>query len=135
MKEIFSNKEKLKELVRFLLKKWIIICCFGLGGGAIGLILTSFNKAKFESTLTFYVDSSGISGGMSGGLSGLASSFGLGGATGESVFEGDNFIELVKSKSIFESALLEKIPYLKKTFIEEYIDIIEMRIAWEEKRN
>ncbi len=123
--------EQFKEIWNFLLKKWIIICFFGFGFGAIGLLVSVTSKTKYLSKLSFVLDSSGIP--SIGGLSGLASSMGFGSALGESVFEGDNLNELLISKRMLESTLLQTIPKTKVTFAEEILTSYEIRESFAEE--
>lgn len=128
-----DNIQMLAELWSYFMRRWIIICIFGFGGGAIGLVMAILKQPTYESTLSFALDSSGLSS-ATGSLSGLASSIGLGGAAaGESLFEGDNLIALMESKSLVERSLLKRVPNKKITFAEYLIQIRELREQWEDK--
>ena len=127
---VFEKIENLKEIWFFLLKKWIIICIFGFGFATVGLFVSIFGRTKYLSKLTFVLDSSGMP--SVGGLAGLAGSMGFGGATGESVFEGDNLNELLISKKMIELTLLEKIPNTKKTFADEYMREYKIKESFDE---
>ena len=107
-KSLKDNIQMVIDLWNYMLKRWIIICIFGFGGGALGLLVAALKKPTYESKLSFVLDAQGNSQ-LPGGLSGLAGSIGLGGVgTGESVFEGDNLIALLGSKPIVENAPFEK---------------------------
>lgn len=135
--EKLQNRPSFKfwfDFINFCLKKWVIICVFGFGFGILGFVLAALRKPTYISTLTFSTDSQSMS--SLGGLSGIASSMGFGGLqpTG-SVFEGDNLIELLKSKHLIEKTLLNKIPYTNKTFIQKYIDDYELSEIYEKKEH
>lgn len=133
-KSLKENIEQLKELWNYFLKRWIIICIFGFTSAGLGLLVSILKKPTYTSTLSFVLDGSSLSSLGGGGLSGLASSIGLGGgASGESVFEGDNLMALVVSKRMIEQSLMQKVPFKNKTYAEYYIEFNEMREAWEEK--
>lgn len=120
------EKLTLKDLIQlfkswsfYLLKKWYIIfliTSFGIG----------FGYWKFQNTPNIYtakisfVLSTETVNGRAVGLSSLASQFGLdaGGSGTESVFSGDNIVELFKTRKIAERALLQKMPGTSQSFAE-----------------
>ena len=106
-------------------------------GSTIGLLLGLYfelhknNNPVYKSDIVFIMDSEGGSSG--GALNELASSFGLSGNFGgnNTLFSGENFKELLKSKTIFRRALLKKVVwngkedifanlFLKKSRINEF---------------
>jgi hypothetical protein len=127
---------RLKEWLIFLKSKWKKILFAGIIGGLIGLTIAWFEKPTYKATLTFAMeeDKGGGGGGLSGAL-GLASSFGidLGGAGGGGAFAAGNLTELMKSRLIVEKVLLSPILIngKKLTLAEYYIQINELREAWE----
>jgi len=134
LKELVS---KIKELASFLKNKSKIILLAGIFGGIIGLTFSWFEKPKYKASLTFAMDEDkGGSGGLGGAL-GLASSFGidLGGGGGGGAFAASNLTELMKSRLIVEKVLLSPINLKGKiiTLAEFYIQINELRKAWEKK--
>ncbi|TNE53557.1 MAG: lipopolysaccharide biosynthesis protein [Bacteroidetes bacterium] len=132
-KSMKDNIQMIADLWKYFLARWVIICIFGFGGGAVGLVISILKKPTYEAKLSFVLDSNSISS-MAGGLSGLASSFGLGGAaSGESIFEGDNFIALLESKPLVEKSLLKRVPHKKITFADYLIEIRELKLQWEDK--
>ena len=95
-------------------------------------------KPAYEGTVTFILEEK--SGGMGGGLSGLASQFGLdiGSLSGNSgMFSGDNILDILKSRSIIEKALLSKVDSSKGsnsiTMADLYLDFSHLRSKWEGK--
>ena len=106
-------------------------------GSTIGLLIGLYfelnknNNPVYKSEIVFIMDSDAGSSG--GALSELASSFGLSGNFGgnNTLFSGENFKELLKSKAIFRRALLKKVIwngkeeifanlFLKKSRINEF---------------
>jgi uncharacterized protein involved in exopolysaccharide biosynthesis len=128
---------KIKEWFTFLKSKWKIIFFAGIIGGLIGLTIAWFEKPTYKAILTFAMEEDkGGGGGLSGAL-GLASSFGidLGGAGGGGAFAASNLTELMKSRLIVEKVLLSPVLINGKTITlaEYYIQINELRKAWEKK--
>ncbi|WP_460692675.1 Wzz/FepE/Etk N-terminal domain-containing protein [Mucilaginibacter puniceus] len=138
-----SKEVSLKEFIlgvkywwRFIFKKWMLIVAVGLAGGIIGLTYALLKTTTYNAVLTFVLQDEKASGGMSGAL-GLANQFGIdlgtGGASGE--FSGDNLIELMKSRSMVERALLTNVTINGKTqtLAEYYIDFNNVRKEWRGK--
>jgi hypothetical protein len=109
-----------------------------IAGAIIGLSISVYVRPTYKATLTFAMeeDKGAGSGGLSGAL-GIASSFGidLGGASGGGAFAASNLTELMKSRLIVEKVLLSPVLINGKkiTLAEYYIQINELRKAWEKK--
>nr|WP_299354359.1 Wzz/FepE/Etk N-terminal domain-containing protein [Mucilaginibacter sp.] len=127
---------KIQEWWKYLLSKWVVIFIAGVIGGAIGLTYAFFKKPIYKAELSFALQDEKSGGGLGSAL-GLASQFGIdlggGGAGGE--FSGDNLLELMKSRSMVEKALLTTIPINGKneTLVEFYIDFNKLREGWKGK--
>lgn len=123
--------EILKTYWTYLLTKWIIICIFGFGGAAIGLVASFLVKPKYTAHLSFALVEKSSGG---GGLADLASSFGFSGLGGgnNSAFSGDNLLEIIKSRYAVEQTLLTPVTYngKRKNLVEIYIDFNELRRDW-----
>jgi uncharacterized protein involved in exopolysaccharide biosynthesis len=100
----------IRQLGNYLLRKWwLLLLCTGIFI-LLGIAYYNFfQKPKYEAVCTFILEEkqSGI-----GNLGGLASQFGfdigsLG--SGESIFAGDNILDILKSKNIIQNVLLSKI--------------------------
>lgn len=119
---------------KYLLSKWIIVCIFGFGGAALGLVASFLSKPKYTAHLSFAL----IEKSSGGGLADLASSFGLAGLAGGggSAFSGDNLLEIIKSQYAIEKTLLTPVIFNGKTknLVEVYIDFSEMRKKWSENK-
>lgn len=106
---ILSNQSRLKMKLIFigLLKKWWILLIVGLISGSAGIMYAWLKDPKFFAKMSFTGDME--KGGQLGLYSGLASQFGVDlGGGGNGTFEGDNLIELLKSRTIIEKTLLTK---------------------------
>ncbi|MFC4209947.1 lipopolysaccharide biosynthesis protein [Pedobacter lithocola] len=124
-----------KEWVSFLLSKWIIILIFGIIGGALGFLLASSKKPLFIATTTFVLEEEKSVGGI-GSLSGLASMAGLDmGGSGGGIFQGDNILELYKSRNMIQKALLSKVEIDGKPtlLIDRYIKFNKLKQIWGDK--
>ena len=106
---------------------------------ALGLLYGKLQPSTFKATATFIVEDKSGKGG--GGLSGLASQFGIdvGGLTGggAGLFDGDNILEIIKSRAIIEKVLLTKMeePSSSKgqTIADYYIKIENLGTKFERK--
>jgi len=109
-----------------LLKKWWLFLIIGFFAGLAGIYNASKQKMLYKSSLTFALDG-GTGGGMSGAIS-LASQFGLNIGSGNDVFSGDNILQIMKSRSMVERALLSVDTFDNKpyTFIEYYLQQNEL---------
>lgn len=101
MKDIF---QEIRAIFLYLFaKKWLILL-IGFLGGIAGILVATFEKPRYESRLTFSLQENG--GGLSGALS-LAAEFGFNlGGGGESIFAGDNIMNILTSRRIIEGVLL-----------------------------
>jgi uncharacterized protein involved in exopolysaccharide biosynthesis len=105
-------------------KLLLIVCTVT---AALGLVYGKLQPHTYKATSTFIVEDK--SGSRGGGLSGLASQFGIdvGGLTGggAGLFDGDNILEILKSRAIIEKVLLTKIqediPQKNTTLAEFYL--------------
>jgi uncharacterized protein involved in exopolysaccharide biosynthesis len=119
-----------KDWVGYLLRKWYILVFAGLVGGLIGYYYAYKQKMVYSATLTFALEDE--KGGGGGGVSSIAASFGFdfggGGNTG-GVFAGANLIELMKSRTVVEKALLNPVTVNGKqiSLAEFYIQVKEWR--------
>ena len=138
-----SDEISLKELIlkiqewwRFLLSKWVIILIAGVIGGGLGLAYAWTKKTIYKAELSFALQDEKSGGGLSSAM-GLAGQFGIdlggGGAGGE--FSGDNLLELMKSRSMVEKALLtvDTINGKRETLAEFYISFNKLRDGWKGK--
>ena len=137
-----SDEISVKELVsristwyRYLLSRWKLIMAISFLGAALGLTYAFFAKPSFTATTTIVLES-GESGGGLGQYAGIASMVGidLGGGSG-GLFQGDNIIELYKSRTMIVKALLTEFvdSGKKELLIDRYIKFNRLRDSWSEK--
>lgn len=115
-------------LIKFILKKWWIFLLAGLLGGAVGYFYAKFQKPSFKSKLSFALDDGGNSGSIKG-FAGLASQFGLTIGNSKDIFDGENIIEILKSRRMVERVLLSIDTFQGKPqrLIEYYFNITGRR--------
>lgn len=136
--DMISLKEfilKILEWWRFLLSKWVVILTFGIVGGLLGFYYATTKKTIFIATTTFVLEDEKAGGGL-GNLAGLASMAGVDlGNSGGSIFQGDNIIELYKSRKMIVQTLLTEIESYGKRqlLINRYIDFNKLRSKWEDQ--
>jgi hypothetical protein len=131
-------KELLLRLGRwysYLRSKWLIILVMGIIGGILGFTFSLLSKPTFTASTTFVLEDSEKSGGM-GSYAGLASMVGIDlTGSGGGIFQGDNILELYKSRAMIEKTLLSEVAYKGKKvlLIDVYIDFNELRSKWIKK--
>lgn len=127
--------QKGKEVYHFLLCKWKTILFAGCIGALLGLGYSFIKKPVYTATYSFVLEDE-KSGGLSGALS-LASQFGLdiGGSGGGGAFAGDNLLELMKSRTMVQQALLSPIVLngKKESLLNYYIAYNNFREDWSDK--
>ena len=125
-------KEIIKRFISYFIGQWKLIAIITIITSSIGLIYGKLQPSSYKATATFIVEDK--SGSRGGGLSGLASQFGIdvGGLTGggAGLFDGDNILEIMKSRAIIEKVLLSKIeediPQKGQTIADYYLTISGM---------
>lgn len=122
---------KVKEWYEYLLSKWKIIVCFGIIGGLCGFGYAYLKKVKYTATTTFVLQEGNSSGGL-GQYAGIASMVGLDVGGGGGLFQGDNILELYKSRAMIEKTLLTEVELENKKLllIERYIDFNKLKDIW-----
>jgi len=131
LKEVF---QKINSLLRFFLSNKKIIIISIIVGSIIGLSYASFQKTRYDATLSFAFeeDKSGGASGLSGAL-GLASSLGIDLGSSGGAFSANNIVALMKSRLIIEKSLLKPIITENGQLIslaDYYIRINELNRNW-----
>lgn len=137
-----SEEISLKELVlklkfgfNYLKSKWLMILACSILGGLAGLLYAVMKKPIYIATSTFVLEDS--KGGGLGQYAGLASLAGIdiGGGNAGGIFQGDNIIELYRSRLMLEKTLLSPITIegKKQLLIDRYINFYKLRDKWKEK--
>jgi len=103
-------KAVIQRFTKYFISQYKMIFLVTIITSALGLIYGKLQPSTYKATATFIVEDKSGKGG--GGLSGLASQFGIdvGGLTGggAGLFDGDNILEIIKSRAIIEKVLLTK---------------------------
>jgi hypothetical protein len=116
---IYITLLKYKDIV---LQKWRIILLCGFLGGVIGVVYAWTVPKTYIAKLTFAIEDKS-SGGM---YSSIASQFGIDLSKGDGgAFKGENIVELFKSQSMLEKALLSKDTFdgKEQLLVERYLTI------------
>lgn len=120
---------------RYLLSKIVVLLLFAFLGGALGLLYAYLKKPDYTAVTTFVLEDANSSGAL-GQYAGLASMIGidLGGGSGNGIFQGDNILELYKSKSMIRQTLLTPHNFDGKVqlLVDRYIAFNHLRDKWAE---
>jgi hypothetical protein len=106
-------------------------------GATIGFVYAYFQKTTYSATLSFALEDEKSGGGGLSGALGLASSLGIDlGTSAGGAFSGANLIELMKSRTLIERALLNPITNEGKTIslAEYFIEFSGMRKTLNKKQ-
>jgi hypothetical protein len=127
---------KIKEWYTYLLTKWKTILLAGIIGGCLGLAYAFIKKPVYTAATTFVLEEGEKAGGL-GQYAGLASMVGIdiGGASGSGVFQGDNILELYKSRKMILETLLSKSDFngQQQFLIDRYIAFNNLKEKWDNK--
>lgn len=117
---------------RFLFDRWYILLIAGLVGGVFGFWYTFKKSPIYTATTTFVLESGDGKGGLSR-YAGVAAMAGIDlGISGGGLFQGDNIIELYKSRTMLVKALLSEMHSdSSELLIERYISYNGIRENWE----
>ena len=129
LKEVLIKWSEYKE---YLLKKKFIIIGFSFLFFVIGFAYVFTSEIKYNAELTFVVEEDGR-GSSLGGMSGIASQFGLDiGSAARSTFSQNNILELLKSRGVIESTLMQSARVNSKDalLIEHYREINKIKQSW-----
>lgn len=137
--EAFRDEISLKELVlkakdwlEYLQSQWLIITLFCVVGGGLGYAYAYLTKPTYTATTTFVLEDGEKASGLSG-LGGLASIAGLDiGGSGGGIFQGDNIIELYKSRMMIQKTLLSQVNIANKNrlLIDYFIQFNNLKSKW-----
>ena len=122
---------KLKYWYLYLLSKWVVIFLTGIVCAIIGFFYASSKKPIYTATCSFVLEEGGSAGGL-GQYAGIASMVGVDINGGGGIFQGDNIIELYKSRTMIQKTLLTAADFngKKQLLIDRYIEINSLRDAW-----
>ena len=123
---------KLSDYKAYLLKKKFAITIFSFLFFLIGVIIAFTSDTKYNAELTFVVEDP-QSGSSLGAMSGIASQFGFDiGGNSSSTFNESNILELLKSRGVVVSTLLQnaKVNSKNDLLIEHYLEINNIKESW-----
>lgn len=124
---------KVHEWSVYLKSKWLILLIGCIVGVVLGYFYASYKKPKYVAVSTFALEDTNSGGGL-GQMAGLASMIGIdiGGSGNGGVFQGDNLIELYKSRTMIQQALLAEtnINGKEQLLIDRYVDFNNLRATW-----
>lgn len=125
--------EKVNIWYKYLISRWKVILLTGIFMGIFGYIYAYYQKTVYVASTTFVLESNEGSGTLSQ-YAGLASMAGIdiGSSGGGGLFQGDNIIELYKSRSMIEKTLLSETLEAgkKRLLVDLYIDFNHLRKQW-----
>lgn len=125
---------KIREWCHYLLSSWKFILLAGVLGAVLGLIYAYSKKPLYTATCTFVLDEGKSGGGLSqyAGLAAMAG-INIGGGASDGLFQGDNILELYKSRRMLQETLLSYGQFngKKDLLINRYIEINNLRKRWE----
>jgi len=125
---------KIRSGARFLRSKWVLILICSVIGACLGVAYSIIKKPTYTATCTFVLEE-GEKGGSLSQYSGLASLAGINlGGSGGGIFQGDNLLELYKSRLMIEKTLLSevKIDGKNQLLIDRYVNFNKLRKRWRE---
>lgn len=111
----------------YVFSKWITISLIVIIGAAIGLIHANRQKLFYIANCTFVLQEPGNSPAASDAF---ASILGISGPEGGGIFQGDNLLELYRSRFMIKKTLLSKIPEENEYLIDRYIKINNLKAGW-----
>jgi len=119
----------------YLLSKKYILIFFIIMGSLLGFLYAKISKPIYTATTTFVLEDEKGGGGGLGSLAGLASIAGVDVGGGGGVFQGDNILQLYKSRKILEKTLLTEVNYLgkKMLLVDLFINFNKKREQWEKQ--
>jgi hypothetical protein len=126
---------KLRRTFLYLMSNWLIIVFLSILGGILGFFYAQFKKPIYIASCTFVLEESG--GGAAGALgqySGLASMVGIDlSSGGGGIFQGDNLLELYRSKNMLRKTLLSSFDFDGKNtlLVNKYIEVYSLRNKWD----
>lgn len=122
----------LRRLWRYLLSKWLIVLGAGIFGLLIGVSFSIMKKRTYNAVTTFVLEGN-ESGGSLGQYAGLASMMGIDvGGAGGGIFQGENILELYRSRTMIQKVLLTKVDdnSHKVLLIDQYIEANGLKEKW-----
>lgn len=115
-------------------KKWLILL-FAITGAVLGFLYAKSKEPLYTASTSFVLESSGGAGsGRLGAYAGIASAFGIDLGAAGGLFEGENILELYRSRNMISGALLKEAVFngKKQLLIDRYIEFNKLKDSWVE---
>lgn len=142
--EVQEKEISLKDLigyvkgeVAYLKSRWLVILAVGVFFALLGFAYAFVKKPSYTAVSTFVLEEGGKGGGL-GQYAGLASLAGIDiGGGGGGIFEGDNILQLYKSRLMIEKTLLSPvfIDGKRQLLIDRYIVSNNLLEKWKKDDN
>lgn len=133
LKEFFL---KIGEWAKYLLKRWLFLLLFAVVGALLGLLYSHFKKPLYVARSTFVLfENNRASGGALAQYASIAALAGINlGQDDGDIFQGDNIVELYKSRLMIQKTLLSEVEIKgkKQLLIDRYLDYNKLRQKWTE---
>ena len=128
VQDIYNRTRQVKNHLK---SKWKLILIYTLVGTGLGLAYSLLVKPKYTAVSTFVLEE-GDQAGMLGQYASLASLAGIDLNGGGGIFKGDNILELYKSRTMLEKALLTPVNIAGKRqlLIDRYITFNHLQEYW-----
>jgi hypothetical protein len=119
--------------LKFIFKKWWLFAIAGLLAGGAGFLYAGSQKPMYKSQLIFALDEENSN---LGGMMNIAAQFGIN-AGGNSIFSGDNILEIMISRRMITTVLLSIDTFNNKayTLIEYLLYPPDDKESWNKKEN
>ncbi|HRI21749.1 MAG TPA: Wzz/FepE/Etk N-terminal domain-containing protein [Panacibacter sp.] len=123
---LLLTNNRIRATIQYLKKKWWLIALSAIVGISLGVVYCYIKRPLYTANLTFTLQDEDKS--SAGGLLNIAAQFGfdLGGSVG-GIFEGDNIVELFKSRKIIENTLLQPYENTSSSYADVFLDVMRRR--------
>lgn len=120
---------------RMVISKWRTILFVSVLGALLGVTYAYRKAPLYTAVTTFVLEDDHLSGGGLGSLAGLASIAGVDlNVAGGGIFQGDNLLELYKSRSMLKRTLLSRVEdNPKRLIVDLYIELGDFRSKWRDR--
>lgn len=119
---------------RHITSRWKFILFAAILGGAIGVLYATLKAPVYTAESTFVLEEGTKPGSGLGQYSALASMAGIDVGSSSGLFQGDNIIQLYKSRLMIEQTLFSKAIFNNKSqlLIDRYIESNKLNEAWKD---
>lgn len=126
---------KTNGLIRFLISRWLIITIMMVVGGVSAMVYSMVKKTNYTAKLSFVLEEQSSSSNGLGAAANIAAQIGLniGGLGGSGgLFQGDNIIEFLKSRSMIDKTMLSKVEIdgEMQLLVSRYVESNDLRKKW-----